>query len=163
MSAAERSASWLSEAQPVLDSYLRKMGIVSADLRSRWVAHVLARLQLHIGEYAADDIVEQAVEGLRDAIDSRLARIANLDLIHDRREIAGILVVLQEERNADLVNFLFQDFAVTVDPEARAMLRAAMANDRPRPVRADAPMAMPMQEIALRPLNPLRWLRRGAR
>jgi hypothetical protein len=163
LSAAERSASWLSEAQPVLDSYLRKMGIVSADLRSRWVAHVLAGLQLHIGEYAADDIVEQAVEGLRDAIDSRLARIANLDLIHDRREIAGILVVLQEERNADLVNSLFQDFAVTVDPEARAMLRAAMANDRPRPVRADAPMAMPMQEIALRPLNPLRWLRRGAR
>jgi len=163
LSAADRSASWLSEAQPVLDSYLRKMGIVSADLRSRWVAHVLAGLQLHIGEYAADDIVEQAVEGLRDAIDSRLARIANLDLMHDRREIAGILVVLQEERNADLVNFLFQDFAVTVDPEARAMLRAAMANDRPRPVRADAPMAMPMQEIALRPLNPLRWLRRGAR
>ena len=162
MSAADSSASWLGEAQPVLDSYLCKLGIASADLRSRWVAHVLAGLQLHIGEYAADDIVEQAVEGMRDAIDTRLARIANLDLMHDRREIAGIIVVLQEEQNAALVNTLFQDFAVTVDPEVRAQLRAALARDRPRPVRADAPLNMPLQAIALRPMNPLRWFRRGA-
>lgn len=157
------SASWLGEAQPVLDSYLRKLGITSADVRSRWVAHVLAGQQLHIGEYAAGDIVEQAVESLRDAIDARLARIANLDLMHDGKEIASILVVLQEAQNAALVNTLFQDFAVTIDPEVRAQLRAAIASDRPRPVRADAPLSMPVQEIELRPLNPRRWFRRGAR
>ena len=163
LNASDSSASWLNDAQPVLDTYLRKIGIASADLRSRWVAHVLAGLQLNIGEYAADDFVEQAIEGLRDAIDARLARIANLDIVHDRREIAGILVVLQEEQHAALVNTLFQDFGLTVDPEVRAQLRAAIASDRPRPVRTDAPLSMPVQEIQLRPMNPLRWLRRGAR
>jgi hypothetical protein len=151
------------EVYPVLDSYLRKVGIVSAEIRSRWVAHVLSGLQMHIGEFSADDIVEQAVERMRDALDVRLARVANLDPINERREIAGIWVVLLEDRYADLMNALFDDSDVVVDPQLRDQLRTAIAADRPRPVREDAPLDMPLQTIELRHLNPLRWLFRASR
>ena len=147
----------------MLDSYLRKVGITSPDIRSRWIVHVLSGLQMQIGQYAADDIVEQAVERLRGAIDTRLALIADLDPLHERREIAGVLVVLQEEKHTDLVHALFEDCAGTVDARMREQLRNAVASDLPRPVREDARVDMPEQTIELRPLNPLWWLRRSFR
>lgn len=151
------------EVRPVLDSYLRKLGIVSSEIRSRWVAHVLSGLQMHIGEFSADDIVEQAVERMRDALDARLARVVNLDPINQRREIAGIWVVLLEDRHADLMNDLFEDSDVAVDPQSRDQLLTAIAADCPRPVRENAPLDMPLQTIELRDLNPLRLLFRAFR
>jgi hypothetical protein len=155
--------SWAARVQPVLDTYLRKVGIESADVRSRWVAHIVSGLEVHIGEIAADDIVELAVERLRDTIDARLAMAAGLDPLRDGREIAGILVVLQDKRRADLVNALFADCDGEVAPGVREQLRMAVTTERPRPVPEDAPTEFPPQIIQLRSLNPLHWLFRESR
>lgn len=146
----------------MLDTYLRKVGIVSVDVRSRWVARIVSELQAHSGEIAADDIVEQAVERLRQTIDARLAQVADLDPLRDGREIAGMLVVLQDVKYADLLNALFADCAAEVAPTVREQLRRAVAAKRPRPVPEDAPTEFPTQVIQLRSLNPLHWVfRRG--
>jgi hypothetical protein len=155
--------SWAAKVQPVLDTYLRKVGIESADARSRWVASIVFELQGHIGEIAADDIVEQAVERLRDNIDARLAMVTGLDPLRDGREIAGILVVLQDKRHADLVNALFADCDGEVAPVVREQLRTSVAAEHPRPVPEDALTEIPTQLIELRSLNPLRWLFRESR
>ena len=154
---------WAAEVQSVLDTYLRKVGIVSGDVRSRWVASIVARLQVRIEEIAADDIVEQAVERMRDAVDARLALVANLDPLHDDREIAGILVVLQDKKHVDLVSALFADSDGEVTPLVREQLRRAVAAERPRPVPKDALIEFPTQVIQLRSLNPLHWLFRASR
>jgi len=154
--------SWADDVRPVLDTYLRKIGIVSADVRSRWVADIVCELQAHIGEIPADDIVEQAVERLREAIDARLAQAANLDPLRDRREIAGMLVVLQDEKHADLVNVLFADCDAELAPMVSEQLRSAVAAGCPRPVPRDALIDFPTQVIQLRSMNPVHWLfRRG--
>lgn len=162
MSSLDADMNWAGEVRPVLDTYLRKVGIESADARSRWVEHIVAGLQVHIGEIAIDDIVEQAVERLRDTIDARLAMIAELDPLRDGREIAGILVVLQDEKYADLVNALFADCTAEVAPVVREQLRRAVNADRPRPVPGDARIEFPTQLIQLRSMNPLH-LFRGSR
>jgi hypothetical protein len=149
---------WQHEAKPVLESYLRKIGITSPDSRARWIAHVLGGLQDHVEKYAADEIVEQAVERLRTCIDTRLAQIADLDPQHERRKLAGMLVVLQDDKHYDLLHTLFTDFDGPVDPALRERLRNAVTADLPQPVRADARLDMPIQTIELRPLNPLRRL-----
>lgn len=162
MSPLNADMSWAAEVRPVLDTYLHKVGIASADVRSRWVARIVCGLQAHIGEIAADDIVEQAVERLRETIAARLARIANLDPLRDGREIAGMLVVLQDEKHAELVNALFADCDAEVAPTVREQLRRAVAADSPRPVPRDALIGFPTQVIQLRSMNPLHWLfRRG--
>jgi hypothetical protein len=163
LSPLDADMSMEGEVRPVLDSYLRKLGLVSSQVREHWVAHVLSGLQMHIGEFSADDIVEQAVERMRDALDTRLARVANLDPINERSAIAGIWVVLLEDRYADLMNALFEDSDAVVDSQLFDQLRIAIAADRPRPVREDAPLDMPLQRIELRDLNPLRWLFRASR
>jgi acyl transferase domain-containing protein len=158
----DEDISWAAEASTVLDTYLRKVGIVSADVRSRWVARIVQELQAHIGEIAADDFVEQAVERLRQTIAARLAKVAGLDPSRDGREIAGMLVVLQDVKYADLVSALFADCDAEVAPMVREQLRRAVAAERPRPVPKDALTEFPTQVIQLRSLNPLHWLfRRG--
>lgn len=149
---------WQSELQPLLDDYLCKIGMQSSELRARWVAHVLAGLHLNSGEFAADDIVEQAVEKMRDAVDTRLALVGNFDRVHERREIAGALAVLQKDHHTDLVDALFREFNNTEIAELRGRLHDAIRNERPRPVPPDARLAMPTQPIELRVLNPLRRL-----
>jgi hypothetical protein len=149
---------WQSELQPLLDDYLRRIGMQSSDLRARWIAHVLAGLHLNSGEFAADDLVEQAVEKMRDAVDTRLALVADFDRVHERREIAGALAVLQKEQHTGLLDSLFREFTNTELGELRGKLRDAIRNERPRPVPSEAPLAMPTQAIELRVLNPLRRL-----
>jgi hypothetical protein len=149
---------WQHNAQPVLDSYLRKVGITSPDSRARWIAHVLAQLHDLVEKYAADELVEQAVERLRTCIDSRLATIADLDPQHDRRKLAGMLVVLQEEKHHDLMHTLFTECDGPVDPALRAQLYNAVTADLPQPAREDARLEMPIQTIELRSINPLRRL-----
>ena len=57
LSPLDADMSWTGEVQPVLDTYLRKAGVVSAEVRSRWVARIVSGLQVRIGEIAVDDIV----------------------------------------------------------------------------------------------------------
>jgi hypothetical protein len=162
LSSLEADVSWVDDVRPVLDTYLRKVGMVSADLRSRWVARILSGLQAHMGNIAPDDILEQAIERLRESLNAKLALVANLDPLRDGREIAGMLVVLQDEKYADLVNALFGDWDAELAPMVRERLRRAVAADCPRPVPSDAPLEFPTQVIQLRTMNPLRWLfRRG--
>lgn len=162
LSKPDAGITWQSELQPLLDTYLCRVGIESPEVRARWVTPVINGLQMHLEEFAPADIAEQAVERLRDAIDARLGRLTNLDPVHERREIAGILALLGEQRYAGLVNSLFEDYAGAVDPEVRAQLHDAIARDRPRPVPADAPLAMPIQTIELRSISALlRRLRTG--
>ncbi|MEZ5571290.1 MAG: hypothetical protein R3E64_04625 [Halioglobus sp.] len=153
MSAPHTGMHWQRDLQPLLDDYLRKIGLHSTQARMRWVAHVLAGLHLHVGEFAEDDIVEQAVEHLRDAIDARLALLVDLDRVHQRHELAAVLAVLQNEEYADLVNALFQDFENTGDPHLQKALRSAILADKPQPVPPDAPLSMPTQTIELRSLR----------
>jgi hypothetical protein len=150
--------SWADDVRPVLDTYLRKVGIVSAEVRARWVARIVQELQAHIGEIAADDIVEQAVERLRQTIDARLAKVADLDPLRAGREIAGMLVVLQDVKYADLVNALFTDCDAEVAPMVSEELRRAVVAGCPRPVPKDALTEFPTQLIQLRSMNPVRWL-----
>jgi hypothetical protein len=163
LSPPDADMGWADDIRPVLDTYLRRIGIVSADVHSRWVESIVCELQANIGEISAADIVEQAVERLRAAIDARLAQAANLDPMRNGREIAGMLVVLQDEKHADLVNALFADCDAEVAPMVSEQLRRAVAADGPRPVPQDARIDFPTQLIQLRPMNPLHWLFRRQR
>lgn len=156
------SGRWQRELKPVLNTYLRRVGISSPQVRERWVEYVFSGLQMHLEEFAAADIAEQAVERLRGAIDTRLARLTGLDPVQERRQIAGVLALLGDDRYADLVNSLFEDVNAAVDPEVRAQLHQAIARDRPQPVPAPAPLAMPEQTIELRSLRALLRRLRGA-
>ena len=152
---------WEAAVKPLLDSYLCAVGILSGNVRSRWVEYVLQGLRLGIGSIAAHDIPEEAIERLRDALDVRLATTAELDPIRERREIAATLVVLQDQKHADLLNTVFAAPDLETTPEVRERLRVTFAAERPIPLPADAPMDMPVQAIALRSLNPMRpYLRR---
>jgi hypothetical protein len=163
VSAPDAVMHWQGALQPLLDDYLRKIGLQSVELRARWVAHVLAGLHLNSGEFAADDIAEQAVERMRDVVDTRIALIGNFDRVHERREIAGALAVLQHEQHKDLVEALFRDFKSSDMGELHARLHEAIRSERPRPVPPDAPLAMPVQTIELRWLNPLHRMFRANR
>ncbi|MEZ5502477.1 MAG: hypothetical protein R3E50_07360 [Halioglobus sp.] len=158
MRTPDTNGHWPDELPLLLDNYLRKVGMGSPDVRARWVAHVLAWLQAQDREYAEDDIVENAVECLREAINDRLALIAGLDRSRDDREIAAMRVVLRDPACTDLVDALFSDISADIDPAARAQLRATVAARRPRPVPPDAPLAVPVQSIELRSMNPVNWL-----
>lgn len=150
LSAPDTGENWRRELKPVLNAYLRRVGVLSPEIRAGWVEHVLLGLQMHLEEFAAADIKEQAVERLREAIDARLARLTNLDPVQERREIAGILALLGDKRYLDLANSVFEDYGPAVDTEVREQLLDAIARDRPRPVPAPAPLAMPTQTIELR-------------
>jgi hypothetical protein len=162
LSAPDAGVNWQRRLKPLLNAYLRRIGISSPEIRTGWVEHVLLGLQLHLEEFAADDILEQAVERLRELIDARLARLTNLDPVQERREIAGILALLGEARYAGLANSVFEDYGAVVDPDVRAQLLDAVARDRPRPLPAAAPLAMPTQTIQLRSLPALLRRLRGA-
>lgn len=158
LSAPDAGVNWQRELKPMLNAYLRRVGISAPEVRSLWVEHVLLGLQMHMEEFAAADIKEQAVEHLRDAIDARIARLANLDATRERRDIAGILALLGDKRYAPLVNRLFEDRGTYIDPEVRQQLLDAVARDRPRPLPAPAPLPMPTQKIQLRSPSAL-WRR----
>lgn len=158
MSAPDAGVNWQRELKPMLNAYLRRVGISSPEVRAPWVEHVLLGLQMHMEEFAAADIKEQAVEHLRDAIDARIARLTNLDATRERREIAGVLALLGDKRYAPLVNRLFEEQGASIDPAVREQLLDAIARDRPRPLPAPAPLPMPTQAIQLR--SPSALLRR---
>lgn len=159
MSAAALPAGWRGDVTGLLDNYLARMGVVSAAVRSRWGAAVVESLVADQAGIAADDIREEAVERLRDAIRARLATLGNIDPVRERREIARRLLVLQAQRNSELLNAIFADTAAIAGGTLAVQLDAALAAAAPCPVPPEAPLAMPVQVIELRPLNPLRFFR----
>jgi hypothetical protein len=84
--------------------------------------------------------------------------ISKHDPAREHKEIAQILVLLLKEKNADCLNKLFEHSEPDGDLEMLEHLRQACDTSLPIPVPEEAPMAMPVQTIELRPINPLRRL-----
>ncbi len=162
LSAPDAGVNWQRELLPVLHAYLRQVGVASPEARAGWVAHVLLGMQMHLEEFAADDVREQAIERVRETIDARLARFTDLHPERDRREIAGILAMLGDPRHEGLAEKVFAEHGSAVDPATRSQLLDAITRDRPRPLPPPAPLAMPVQTIELRSVRALLRRLRGA-
>jgi hypothetical protein len=143
----------------LLDDYLRKIGITSSAARALWSGRVIEMLQTHSAEIAADDLREEAIDRMYHLIETRLAQIGKLDLQHDRRKIAHLLLVLQDKKYSHLLDAIFNPTGVELDHDATSQLDRAFADFAPQPVPADAPLAMPVQTIELRSLKPWRWFK----
>jgi len=157
----ESTPGWQSGTEALLDAYLLKLGITAAPTRAHWIQKVIQELSARAEGVAQEDLQEEAIELVRDLIERRLAVIDHRDPVRERREIASTLVALLGEKHRDIANALFDLGVSDDDADLLARLRAACAASAPRPVPADAPLAMPVQPIELRTLNPLRALLGG--
>jgi hypothetical protein len=152
------SGEWQDRVKALLESYLREFGIISESVRVRWISRVVDYLATRTELVAMDDILEEAVEHMQDLIEARVAMLSHLDPVREQKQIAQMLVVLLNEKNADCLNRLFERSDSDADPETQERLRQAMASSMLIPVPQDAPMEMPVQNIELRSINPLRRL-----
>jgi len=155
------SVEWRERVTTLLDSYLCASGISAAATRSRWIRRVVDDLMMRAEQLASEDMLEEAVEHMRDLIEARVAMVCNYDPARQQREIAHVLVVLLNEKYADCLNLLFEcsEADVTaIDTGMIEKLRSAIATSVPVPVPPLAPMAMPVQAIELRSIIPLRRL-----
>jgi hypothetical protein len=142
----------------LLDSYLCEFGLVSAATRARWTNRVIDDLAIHAELVATEDILEEAVERMRDLIEARVAMLSGHDPAREHKEIAQIMVLLLKEKNADCLNKLFEQSEPDGDLEMLEHLRQACDASLPIPVPDEAPLVMPVQAIELRSINPLRRL-----
>ena len=159
----ETPADWLERVNTLLDSYLSALGISTEQTRSRWIRRVVDDLMVRAEHVASEDMLELAVEHMRDLIEARVAMVFNYDPAHDHREIAQVLVVLLNEKYSDCLNLLFECSeanATAVNNDMIEKLRRAIEASLPIPVPPGAPMAMPEQAIELRSIFPLRRLLR---
>lgn len=155
---ADPSAEWQDQVKALLDTYLCEFGIHSERTRARWTNRVIEDLRVRAELVATEDILEDAVEHMRDLIEARIAVICNHDPAREHKQIAQILVVLLNEKYTDSLNMLFEHMEPAGDLETLEGLRHALAACAPVPVPEEAPLAMPVQTIELRSINPLRWL-----
>jgi hypothetical protein len=95
---------------------------------------------------------------LQHLIEARIAVVSNHDPVREHREIAQIMVVLLNEKNADCLNSLFESIEPEGDFEKPECLRRILASSLPIAVPDEAPLAMPVQTIELCSINPLRRL-----
>ncbi|MGB5397005.1 MAG: hypothetical protein WBN96_07640 [Gammaproteobacteria bacterium] len=155
------AAQWRERVNALLDSYLCALGISAAHTRSRWIKRVVDDLGMRAEQLASEDMLEEAVEHMRDLIEARVAMVCNYDRACQQREIAQVLVVLLNKKYADCLNLLFDCSEADVTAVDTAMiekLRSAITASLPVPVPPPAPMAMPVQAIELRSIIPLRRL-----
>jgi hypothetical protein len=151
----DESSAWPDKVRTLLDSYLREFGIVAEPVRTRWINRVIEKLDTRSGVVATEDMLEEAVERMRNLIEARVALIRGHDPTHDHKQIAQILVLLLDERYRDCLNMLFEH----IEPDENIEhVRNALVTAMPIPVPEAAPLAMPVQTILLRSINPLRWL-----
>ena len=155
------TADWHARVHALLDSYLCALGISAAHTRSCWIQRVVDELALRTGQLASEDLLEVAVEHMRDLVEARIARVCNFDPARQHREIAQVLVVLLNAKHVDCLNLLFDCSEADVSAMAPARierLRSAVAASLPVAEPPPAPMAMPVQALELRSINPLRRL-----
>lgn len=147
---------WQDRVITLLDSYLREFGLSSEATRERWIKRVVEKLATRTDIVATEDILEEAVEQMRDLIEARVARLSNHDPARQHKEIAQLLVVLLKRKNTDCLNMLFECGEDDINmPEH---LCRSLAVSSPMPVPPEAPLAMPVQIIELRSINPFRRL-----
>lgn len=158
LSGVDTPIEWPDMARAMLDTYLREFGISAEATRSRWINRVIDEMATQVEPVAAEDILEDALEHMRDLLEARVAMVFKLDSACDHKEIARILVVLFDEKHADYLNMLFEHIEPDGDFEIPEYLRNELASSLPIPVPEEAPLVMPVQNIELRSLNPLRRL-----
>ena len=152
------SSGLLNKVKVLLNVYLCEFGIRSAATRMRWTDRVIEELTTRAGLVANEDMLEEAVEHMRSLIETRVAAIFNYDPARDHKEIAQILVVLLNEKYSDDLNRLFEHVEPDVDDAMPEHLRNLIAASMPQAIPEEAPLAMPVQRIELRSINPFRWL-----
>jgi uncharacterized protein (DUF2267 family) len=157
LNGADTSSEWPDKVRALLDSYLCEFGLSSEATRARWIGRVVDDLATR-DKLVAEDILEEAVEQMRDLIEARIAMVSNYDPAHEHKEIAQIMVLLLNEKNADCLNSLFESSEPEGDFEQTECLRQILASSLPIAVPDEAPLAMPVQTIELRSINPLRRL-----
>ena len=158
LSEAGTSSEWPDKVKALLDTYLREFGLDSEVTRARWINRVVEDLATRAELVATEDILEEAVEQMRDLIEARIAMLSNHDPAREHKEIAQIMVLLLKEKNAGCLNKLFEHSEPDADLEMLEHLRQACDASLPIPVPEEAPLAMPVQTIELRSINPLRRL-----
>lgn len=149
---------WPGKVKALLDSYLCEFGLDSEATRVHWINRVVDDLTTRTELVATEDILEEAVLQMRDLIEARIAMISGHDPARERKEIAQIMVVLLHEKNKDCLNKLFDPSEADLDLNTLEHLRHACDTALPVLLPEEAPLAMPVQAIELRSLNPLRRL-----
>jgi len=152
------SSDWPDKVKALLDTYLCEFGLDSEATRARWINRVVEDLATRAELVATEDILEEAVEQMRDLIEARIAMISNHDPAREHKEIAQIMVLLLKEKNTGCLNKLFEHSEPDADLEMLEHIRQACDASLPIPVPEEAPLAMPVQTIELRSINPLRRL-----
>ncbi len=158
MKKIDEASECLNRVRTLLDTYLREFGIISEQTRARWIDRVFEELDTRSVVVASEDILEEAVECMRVLIETRVAAIYNHDPAHDHREIAQILAVLLGEKYADSLNLLFERIEFGDSAGDIERVRNTLVTALPILVPEESPLAMPVQTIELRSINPLRWL-----
>jgi hypothetical protein len=158
LSTVSASSEWPDKVRALLDSYLREFGLSSEVTRARWINRVVDELAMRTELVATEDILEEAVEHMRDLIEARVAMLGNHDPAREHKEIAQIMVQLLNEINADCLNRLFEHSEADDDFEALEHLCHDLVTALPVAVPPEAPLLMPVQTIGLRTINPLRRL-----
>jgi hypothetical protein len=163
LSQVDNTAEWQDRVRNLLDAYLSEFGISDEATRARWIKRVVEDLAARTELVATEDILEDAVEHMRDLIEARVAMASGLDPAREHKEVAQILVVLLNKKNADSLNMLFEHIEIAGDFEMPEHLQHAIDSSLPVPVPVESPLAMPVQTIELRSINPLRrFFRRSA-
>lgn len=163
LSQVDNTGEWRARVRNLLDAYLSELGISGEATRERWIKRVVEVLAARTELVATEDILEDAVEHMRDLIETRVAMTSGLDPAREHKEIAQLLVVLLNKKNADSLNMLFEHLEDAGDFKMSEHLQHAIDSSLPVPVPVEAPLAMPVQTIELRSVNPLRrFFRRSA-
>jgi hypothetical protein len=149
---------WQDKVKTLLENYLLEFGLRSEATRTYWINCVIDDLATRAELVATEDILEEAVEQMRDLIEARVALVSNHDPLREHKEIAQIIVVLLNEKNADCLNKLFEPGRPDGESEVLERLRDQLATSMPIPVPEEVPLVMPVQAIELRSINPLRRL-----
>lgn len=152
------SSEWSGKVKGLLDAYLCEFGISSEVSRAFWIDQVIDDLVTRAELVATEDILEEAIEQMRNLIEARVAMVCGYDPVREQKEIAQVIVVLLNENNADCRNKLFERSASGIDAAVLESLQQSLKTYKPIPTPTEAPLAMPVQIIELRPINPLRRL-----
>jgi hypothetical protein len=158
LSIADAPGDWPDKVKALLDTYLCEFGLNSNATRAHWINRVVDDLATRTELVATEDILEEAVEQMRDLIQARIALFSNHDPAREHKQIAQIMVLLLNEKNSACLNKLFQYSEASGDVEMLEQLRHGCDTSLLIPVPEEAPLAMPVQAIELRSINPLRRL-----
>jgi hypothetical protein len=155
---AAKSIELQAKVEALLDDYLYEFGLSSKVTRGCWIKRVIDDLATLADPVASEDILEQAVEYMRDLIEARVAMVCCRNQAREHKEIAQTMLLLLKDKYADCRQKLFECSEPDLDLETLEHVRQTLTASSPIPVPPLMPLIVPVQTIELRSLNPLRWL-----